>query len=78
VARQLHCAPWASTLLGGRKLDRHVRGGAHYPPTAIGIALALERLKQQKKLLGQHLRRLNKKKIELPIGLGRPLENSIN
>jgi len=77
VARQLHCALWASTLLGGRKLDRHVRRGAHYPPTTIGIALAPERLKQQKKLLGQHLRRLNKK-IELPIGLGRPLENSIN
>jgi len=57
----LHCALWALTLLGSRRLDRHVRRGAHYPPTAIGIALAPERLKQQKKLLGQHLRRLNKK-----------------
>jgi hypothetical protein len=56
-----HCALWASTPLGGRKLDRHVRGGAHCPRTTIGIALAPERLKQQKKLLGQHLRRLNKK-----------------
>lgn len=46
-----------------RQLDRNVRGGAHHARRAIGMTVAYDRFQKQKKLFGQHLRRLIKKII---------------
>jgi hypothetical protein len=67
-----------STLLGPSRLDRDVRRGADLPRTAVGVAVASEGLQQQKKFLGQHLRRLVKIKKHLWVGPGERPENSIN
>jgi hypothetical protein len=65
------------SILLGAEFDGNVRGGADHARTSIGIAVASERLEEQKEFLGQHRRRLRKKIASFDAS-GQAAGNSIN
>jgi hypothetical protein len=64
------------SILLGAEFDGNMRGGADHAQASIGIAVASERLQEQKEFLGQHRRCPSRNRIFL-MHLGERLENSI-